>query len=522
MARHVELTKNQRQQYVDRIERWQNSPVSFAKEALGIGVCSCGCQLDWQQEAIMNDCRDMIVARQNKSQGEELTEYQEELCKKFGISVKSGKGVGKTATLAMILIWFNFCFGVNVKSLVTAPKADQLKDNLFGEISKWVGHSRRVYGEDSIVDQVMGTQSLKLFRKDNGGKTSWTVGRTCSKSADEATQQATLQGYHDDYQILGADESFGVPTPVFVPVETTMTRQVNFMFLIGNPTKVSGYAYDTFHQYKDMWLTRTINAEESSLVSKDHLDRLRKRYKDSPNMYRVMVQGKFPLDEPDALIPFHKIMDAVERYEELDWNDDRYTKQAIVTGWDIGCGGDLSVGMKVQGIKADVVDKLNERDTQVTGRWICDHSDMLEPDFIGIDGIAWGKGAYDFVRAQGYRATFVDARKKSHHAMYRNLRAELYMKLAKKFINDEIAIPRDEQLIKELSVLKIVNPDGDITKIQIMSKKDMKKNGIESPNYADALMMCMYPSDRSLQSKKESNTRRRLLEEERNGGWESA
>ena len=52
------------------------------------------------------------------------------------ISVKSGQGVGKTGTEAIIALWFLSCFPY-AKVIATAPTRRQLNDVLWAEIDKW-------------------------------------------------------------------------------------------------------------------------------------------------------------------------------------------------------------------------------------------------------------------------------------------------------------------------------------------------------------------------------------------------
>jgi len=503
------MLTNEEQKLLDKIEEWSADFKLCAEQALGIST------LDAQQILILNDVNMLIRVREKVALNLPLTEEEEPYRGKFGISVKSAKGVGKTAILAIILLCMQITLGRHQTNLITAPRKEDLKDKIFSEISHWISHSREKYGENAIVNHLLGLEGLKLYRKGFGkgdkeaeGKQGVTLGRTCNRNADMAMQQATLQGFHDRYMLLGADESFGIPDAVFEPLITTMTGEVNFAFLIGNPTRNSGYAYDTFNKNKNYWITRTISAEDSTLVNKEHIRILKEQYRDYPNLYRVNVLGEFPLDEEDALIPFSKIMEAVDLYKDLEPNDKRYCDEGIVFGCDIGCGGDLSVVYKRQGIKVDKLGTKNERDTMVTARWIGALSEVNEPTKICVDGIAWGKGVLDRLKELGYSQTcFVDARRKpSDSGRFKNLRAELYIKLAEMFINNQIAIPDDEQLIKELSVLKIVNPLG-ADKIQIVSKKDLKAQGIESPNEADALMMTVFFNDTRLRIQKATNDR---------------
>lgn len=85
-----------------------------------------------------------------------------------------------------------------------------------------------------------------------------------------------------------------------------------------------------------------------------------------------------------------------------------------------------------------------------------------------------------------------------------NLKAELWWKLRRRFektyefvYNDKeydmdelISIPNNEELIRELSSPQYeINEAG---KIKIESKEHMKKRGLQSPNIADALILCFY------------------------------
>ena len=57
----------------------------------------------------------------------------------------------------------------------------------------------------------------------------------------------------------------------------------------------------------------------------------------------------------------------------------------------------------------------------------------------------------------------------------------------------QIEIPYDEEMIKQLSVRKYhMTSKG---KIQLESKEEMKKRGLESPDTADSLSLAFYEPD---------------------------
>ena len=491
----------------NRFILWQSDPVLFFEEVLGVGRCECKCKVSTQQKNIAAAVAKLVRVKEKLWQKLPLDISEEEFRDKIGISIKAGKGTGKTALLAWLYLWFLMCFSTRQKHMVTAPRKEALKDNLFAEMSIWMSHSKKVYGENSLVDRMIGLDSTKLYLKfiyneqggldrDAIGKQGVVLGRTCSRNADETTQKGTLQGYHDVYQMLGADEAFVVPNAVFEPLETTCTREVNFMFLIGNATKNSGFMFDTFNKNKHWWINFTMNAEESELVSEDHIERLKVKYKNYPAMYRMNVLGEFALDASDQLIPFSKITDAVERYKDLDDKDPRVKGKPVFIGFDIGAGVDPSVGYSRQGIKVKRCgNRFMGSDTRLIARWALEQIDYLEPEKIGVDGITWGKGVYDYLRNSGVgnSVSFVDARRRSSDKRrFKNLRAELHFRMAEAFIEGNIAIEDDDELISQLSILRTI---AEKEVIQIVSKKNMRSEGVDSPNDSDAVSFTFYFND---------------------------
>jgi hypothetical protein len=109
------------------------------------------------------------------------------------------------------------------------------------------------------------------------------------------------------------------------------------------------------------------------------------------------------------------------------------------------------------------------------------------PVFIDLIGI--GAGVYDRLYEQNLN---VGGFNSSHRAFdskrFLNRRAEQYWHLRELFRTNSIDIdPDDEELATQLVSLKWkVNSAG---KIQVESKEEMKKRGLQSPDRADSLMM---------------------------------
>lgn len=126
----------------------------------------------------------------------------------------------------------------------------------------------------------------------------------------------------------------------------------------------------------------------------------------------------------------------------------------------------------------------------------------LNYDSIGVG--AGVKGTLNMVKPRGLTANAVSVAEsptsgkygeKTKQDTFKNLKAELWWLMRDRFKDKKIAIPNHAGLITEVSQpLYFFNEAG---KIQIESKKDMRKRGIKSPNIADALMLCFHNAKRN-------------------------
>lgn len=460
--------------------RWREDTVAYVRECIGVGRLGDGKEIDSLQEKVLREYDNLIKYKRllylKREIPEELLIYRE----KIGIEVDSGKGLGKTSLASWIMLKCVHLYPKLFKGIAVAPKQVLLRDNLWGECSLWLNYSKTAWGGKSLLSEAVEIMSDKIVSKLSSGDTFF-VARTSSRHASEADKKATMQGYHAPYLLVLVDECYGLDDIVYDPLTSTMTDPMAIAILLGNPSKNYGYAYNCRHKLAKYWVTLTMSALDSSIVSSDYVNQKRDEYKDNENLWRVNLLGLPPTAEADGLIPFDKIQQSIEKPipEELD--------DLTILAVDIGGGGDTSDAVVMVGDRLKHIARYNSRDMMEVVRWIEEQIDRYDPDHIGIDGIGLGRGVYDRLRQLGYRVTFVDSRGAStDKRRYKNYRAELYWKLAQRFIEGLISIPDDQLLIEQLSMIKRKVTD-DINVIQIKSKEDMAY----SPNSADALMMCM-------------------------------
>lgn len=485
-----------------RILSWRKDPYLFFREALGV-------ELSNQQREMCRLVADMEQAKINGANGKKLSqkpvkyafaigEYSEEdLFKALGISIHSGNGLGKDFFCAGLVLRDLIVFPANeTVGLITANSAKQVEDVFSKEVQRHIKRNPVELWRYIIVDRG------GVYAANNGKKseTTFYTKRTAVVRGSEDEQGESLKGIHGPYMKLILDEASGLPDGVFRPIEVTLTGKCNFVILIGNPTRSSGYFYRSHYDPLEagFWVKVRWNAEESDMDTiqpglKAQIERMRKYGEDSP-AYRIGVLGLPPLVDQNALIPMDWILDAIDRDIEPD------PDAPLVFGVDVGRGGDKSAICPRKGGKVFPLHENKDADTMLVARFVARNANDLEPMIVSVDLNGLGAGTYDRLREEKYSDewfSYTDfslfgvnvGESPSDDTRYRNLRAELYMKLRDMFQRKEISIPNDRELINELSVIRVKDWEP---RVLLVSKKEMRAQGLASPNKADALMLTLY------------------------------
>lgn len=477
-------------------QRWQRAPELFVKEALRIEHISN------QQYAGLAELKNLVGARLRRFLGEPAEAGDAVYLKKMGLSIMSGRGTGKDAFASWAILWFLCCFPWP-KIGCTAPTRRQLRGVLWAELHKWL--------KDAAIKDWVDWQAEKLFFKvkiddeDVTGRGWFAEARTCKTSGTPEEQAETLSGLHEDFMMLLVDEASGVPRPVFTPLEGTMTGPCNFMVLIFNPTRSSGYAIDSQFKDREQWCCLRWNAEESDRVSPESIARIAEKYGKDSDPYRITVLGLPPRQASNMLIPTDWVMDCVE--QELEWAED----DKLIFGLDIARGGeDESIKLARRGpVVGQAAGELHEyqtRDTELLTGWFMNDIIDEEPDFIMVDSIGIGGPVADKLRARVTGAQVFDvavSTSASQKDKFERLRDELWWRVREKFEKRLYSIPKDDDLIFELTTIKY-EPDRENGKLKIQSKKNRKAEGLASPNKADALMITEFFEDRVTRAMKKA------------------
>jgi hypothetical protein len=391
------------------------------------------------------------------------------------ISIRSCHGPGKTAVTAWVIL-YQLLFRFPQKTVATAPTRGQLFDALFAEVMTWFS---------KLPPVLQGLYHTKSDRIEllAAPEESFFSARTARREAPEA-----LQGIHSDHVLLVVDEGSGVEEPIYEAAVGSMSGHNATTLLASNPTKTSGFFFDTHHKLKDMWYTVHVSAADSPRVTNDFCTDVARRYGEDSNAYRVRVLGEFPKADDDTIIPFELVESAA--YREIVVPDE----QVVVWGLDVArFGDDVSALCQRSKMSVDWVEDYKNLDLMaLVGRVKHKYDEILpsrRPTEILVDVIGLGAGVVDRLRELDLPARGINvAESASMSEAYMNLRAELWFK-AREWLEERSCTFADDMAVlkRELVIPRYEFTSGG--KIKAEGKPDMKKRGFKSPNHADAFVL---------------------------------
>ena len=209
-------------------------------------------------------------------------------------SIPSGQGVGKTAWVACLIIWY-ITFHAMCRIVATAPTMQQLNDVLWPEIAKWL--------RGSILEGRIIWRKTKLEMA--GFEEVW------FGTSRTSTRPENMQGYHADHMLFVIDESSGVADDIITAIFGTLGGFDNKLIMIGNPTKNHGLFFDSFTVDRHNFFTLRVDAQDSPRTNKQTIRMLIEKYGYDSNVVRVRVRGLPPTNEDDVFIPIELMEGAI-------------------------------------------------------------------------------------------------------------------------------------------------------------------------------------------------------------------
>ena len=412
----------------ESIPIWRDNPVIYFREVLQFEPD------EWQAEAAMD------LAHNPK------------------VSIKSGQGVGKTGLEAAVFLWFITCFPYP-RIVATAPTKQQLHDVLWSEISKWMSKS-------PLLSQILKWTKTYVYMVGNE-KRWFGVART-------ATKPENMQGFHEDNMLFIVDEASGVADPIMEAILGTLSGENNKLLMCGNPTKTTGTFYDSHTRDRALYKCHTVSSADSKRT----------------NIIEQCGSRLFELDD-GKLLPY------------------------IIFGVDVArFGDDETIIYRNARGKLKIVAKRRGQDLMRTvGDIVRQYKKAIKefPDYHGriyvnIDDTGLGGGVTDRLRevkredklsrlyvvpinaAETIETDTKAGTDAAEH--YNNLTTHMWAVLKDLMENQEIEIEEDSETFAQLSSRKYFLASNG--KLELESKKEMKKRGLDSPDRGDAAALSVY------------------------------
>jgi hypothetical protein len=108
-----------------------------------------------------------------------------------------------------------------------------------------------------------------------------------------------LQGFHAEHLLFLIDEASGIPDIVFEVGMGALSTPGAKVLMAGNPTRTSGFFYDTHHSQRNRWHTMDVSCLDVPRAQ-GHIEDIRAKYGEGSNTWRVRVLGEFPTSDDET------------------------------------------------------------------------------------------------------------------------------------------------------------------------------------------------------------------------------
>jgi hypothetical protein len=454
-------------------ERWRADIRLFALEGLQFGV-SKGAPGGMKHQ---RDLFDLVQVESYLPLGK----------RKKRIACKSGQGCGKTSALSVVGLW-RLMRHPRAQVVVTAPSMKQCRS--------WLDECRRtVDGADPMLRSFFQCFNTRIQVNEDE---LW-----CIKLAT-ATRPQNLQGIHEEHLTFLIDEMSGVPQNLIEVIQGTLSNPDSLLIGIGNPNETSTPFHDAFTVQRELWHCLTWNSEQVAsrypqILSPDRNRVLAHEYGSDSDVYRVRVLGEFPEQSPNAVMSLEDLVACTKTSLVGCASSIDVLPASRCIGIDYArFGDDESVvarrtGLAIVGFKSFV-----KRDP----REVTDYAFKEQRDAGWRDEDCWyvpdaggmGQGiVHSFHEAGKNALEFHSGACASDPSMYADAMSEAWWSLRALVSERVVRIPDDPRLLKQLATRQYYTDRKG--RIKIESKDEWRKRTAsdESPDRADAVVMCFYP-----------------------------
>lgn len=393
------------------------------------------------------------------------------------ITVRSWRGIWKTAFLSRVTLWFLYCYENSIITC-TWPSSKQLQDGIWKELSVWL--SKMPQSVQVLFEKT--NEYLRVVDK----PAEW-YARVVTWTKENAEN---VSGVHADNVMAIIDEASGVENEIMDSVKGMMTSSNAILLMISNPKRLEGYFFDSHNRLRDNFQTFAFSWLDSPNVDRKYVEEQLQEYGSDSDEYRFNVLGEFP--KQDGVDNGWWLPLVTEN--DLKFTSDadfRPTRLGIDPSW---LGSDDSAFVGRDNFKARLLSlesKSNEKTVAGIGLSLQTNY-WIKGNDITIDNFgAWANVSQEMALA-GVRVNAVNVWQPAYDKKrFINARAEAYWRVREWLMKGWELVNSPKR--KELTKIKYKRQLD--WRIAIMSKKDMKTLFGDSPDVADALMLTFVNDD---------------------------
>lgn len=400
------------------------------------------------------------------------------------LAMKACAGPGKSAVIAWAGLWKLSCFaekGEHPKGIALSITGDNLSDNLWPELSKWMARS-------PFLSTAFEWQKERIYAKDHP-ETWFLSARAFAKTANAEEQGRTISGLHSRFPFVLLDESGDMATAIGRAAEQAMGgAQAGMIVQGGNTTSMTGLLYDSAVNRADLWDVVSITADPDDPNRTPRVDAewARKQIadygRDNP-WVMSFVLGKFPPGGMNSLLTLDEVETAMKRV--LTARDIGFASKVL--GIDVArFGDDRNVLFPRHGRVAYMPTIMRNATTSQIAARAARAMQTWKADAAMVDGTGgYGAGVIDQMRNAGLTVFEVQFAGKADDDRYFNKRSEMWF-LAAEHIKSGGALPDVPDLKRELTAPTYYFQNG---KLRLEEKEQIKKRLGFSPDIADGYVL---------------------------------
>lgn len=398
----------------------------------------------------------------------------EAIDKAIQMAAASGHGVGKSCLVAWVILWAMSTL-VDTRGVVTANTAGQLASKTWPELSVW--HRR------AINQHWFAFTATAFYSVDKKHEKTWRF--DCVPWSEHKTE--AFAGLHNKGKriVLIMDEASAIPDKIWEVSEGALTDEDTEIIwcVFGNPTRNVGRFRDCFGRLKHRWITWQIDSRTVEGTNKAQFEAWIEDYGEDSDFVRVRVRGRFPRASSMQFFPSDLIARSMKIESRCNLGDPQIMTLDIARGGDDECVITFRRGLDGRWKPMRTIPGSEVRDSMRLVSIVVDELNRNKPDAFFFDGVGVGGPVGDRVKQLGYNVMEVTASLPSPDPKYANMRAYMYIKM-REWMEAGGALPDDPVLEAQLTSIEFTHNKRD--QLILISKEQMKKDGIESPDRADS------------------------------------